>query len=293
MIVHRLLLRATAAYLRTFQWDIARWRLVRYAVRLARTHGPSMGMATVSTRFGFKMELRLDDWVDQHIYATGLYEDFSASTIAALLSPGDGCVDLGANIGFFTLLMASCVGPHGSVWAFEPCPPTRERLVRNVRLNALSHVTVREEAVSNVDGESEFFGGTGNHSGIASLRPVSSTDVYKVRTCRLSKCLPANMKVRLIKMDVEGAEQVALLGMMDLLRDQQPDIVLEMSDEFLKEMGSSSAEMYNLLQQCGYRMYQIDWDGLIAHERWSESLPTQFNALFTVRDALPKQLNVK
>jgi FkbM family methyltransferase len=289
-----LLVYLVSVYLRTFRWEVARWRLVTYALHNIKAHGSLMGKAIVTTHFGFKMELYLHDWVDQHIYATGNYEDMTAMTISALLNPGDTCIDVGANIGFFSLLMAKCVGVDGSVLAFEPSPQTRGKLLYNIKLNQVTHVTVREEAVANVDGESLFFGGSEDHSGIANLRPLQlSNTSYEVRTCKLTSCIPETMKPQLIKIDIEGAEHLALQGMRELLQAQHPDIIIEMSDHFLREMKSSSAEVYAFLMQFGYHMYRIDWDGLIAYDDWDSTLPTQFNALFTVRKALPSQLVLK
>ena len=253
-----------------------------------------MGTAMVTTHFGFKMRLQLNDWVDQHIYATGNFEDETASTIEALLEAGDVCIDVGANIGFFTLLMAQCVGASGSVWAFEPSPATRERLLRNVQLNQLTQVTVREEAVSNADGQRLFFGGADDHSGIASLRPLQvGSRSYEVRTCTLSACLPPSLAPRLIKMDIEGAEALALEGMRGLLEARHPDLIIEVTDPFLREMGSSGAELHGFLAQLGYSMYRIDWDGLVHYDHWDRGLASQFNALFTVRKELPGQLHLK
>ena len=253
-----------------------------------------MGTATVSTHFGFTMTLDLRDWVDQHIFVTGDYEASSARTIAALLNPGDLCVDAGANVGFFSLLMATGVGAGGAVWAFEPAPGTRERLAQNVRLNGLTNVTVRSEALSNVDGEQRFWAGPTDHSGIASLRPLQGTEgSYEVRTARLTSCLPRDAAPRLIKMDIEGAEHLAIQGMVDLLETSHPDIVIEISDHFLKELGSSSREVCSTLIDLGYDMYVIGWDGLARSTCWTPSLPTQFNALFTIRTSLPATLTLK
>jgi FkbM family methyltransferase len=291
--LHVIMVRAVAAYLRGCQWEIARWRLVSYALRHIRIYGPQMVSATVSTHFGFTMTLDLRDWVDQHIFATGDYEAASAGTIAALLQPGDFCVDAGANVGFFSLLMATRVGAGGAVWAFEPAPATRARLAHNVRINGLTNVTIRSEALSNVDGEQRFWAGPTDHSGIASLRPLHGLEhSYDVRTARLTSCLPRDTVPRLIKMDVEGAEYLAILGMVDLLQASHPDILIEISDHFLKELGSSSREVCSTLIDLGYGMYVVGWNGLAKCTRWTPSLPTQFNALFTSRTSLPATLTL-
>ena len=286
--------RVVSAYLRNCRSPFARWRLFHFAIRKTREHGPLLGSATIRTHHGFRMGLQLNDWADQHIFATGNYEDYTAKVVNHLLESGDSAVDVGANIGFFTLLMAARVGPSGRVWAFEPSPSTRVRLRRNVELNHFANVTIREEAVSDVDGLSAFFCGRDDHSGVASLRPMpSSGSTYQVRTCRLPNVIPSPSRLRLIKIDIEGAEHLALAGMELLLQKRQPDLIVELSDHFLREMGSSSADVYAFLSVNRYNMYIIDWNGLVKVERWSSEFPTQFNALFTTRQQLPAELRVK
>jgi FkbM family methyltransferase len=175
--------RSCARFLRTFRCEPLRWRLAPLTVAHVRKHGRAMGRRIVRTAYGYRMELHLHDWVDQHIYATGSYEDDTGRVIAALVGPGDCAIDLGANIGYFTLLLARRVGPAGRVIAFEPAPATRLRLRRNLQLNAVANVEVREEAISDHDGQAVFAGGPPEHSGIASLRPgAPSEQSYSVQT---------------------------------------------------------------------------------------------------------------
>lgn len=292
-LLQTLPVRCLSAFLRSFPNAPGAWRLARHSIRQTRKHGQALREATITTRHGFRMTLQLDDWVDQHIYATGDYEEPTAKTMASLIGPGDACVDIGANIGFFTLLMSRRVGPGGAVWSFEPSPATRARLMRNVELNRAGNVTLREEAVSDIDGQSLFFGGTDHHSGTAGLRPMSDAAAsFPVQTCRLATCLPAGFKPRLIKIDIEGAEFNALKGMVDLLSTHHPDLIIELTDPFLRKMGGSSAEIHALLDKLGYTMYIISWDGLVPCRRWAFDLPEQFNALFTTRASLPPEINV-
>jgi FkbM family methyltransferase len=281
--------RAVSAYLRATPWEKGRWRFAKFAIRKVREYGPHMGAACVTTRQGFHIQLQLDDWVDQHVYATGNYEDATAATMSALIGPGDLCVDIGANIGFFTLLLAKRVGPDGKVWAFEPSPVTRERLAHNVAINHFGHVAVRDEAISDSAGRCTFYGGPSNHSGTASLRPRSTVgQVYDVETRPLTACLPPGTKPDFIKIDVEGAEHLVLRGMSDILHTHHPDVIIEMSDPFLRQMGSSSRDLYDFFRAHGYeKMYAIQSGALVEHGEWSAALGDQFNALFTVREAIP------
>jgi FkbM family methyltransferase len=285
--------RLVAAYLRTFRWQTARWRLVRYALQRTRSLGKTMGCATVRTQYGFRMHLDLGDWVDQYIFATGNYEDYTAQVIDQLLQPGDWAIDIGANIGFFTLLMARRVATGGRVLAFEPSSVIRDKLRNNIALNAFHHIEIRPEAVCDVNGEAVFSCGVRHHSGMASLRRLDGNPTATVPTCRLESRVPSEQPIRLIKLDVEGAEYAALQGMQLILEKWRPDLVIEVSTHFLQEMGSSSKALVQNLLEKEYRMYRIDWDGLMPLVGWSAELPDQFNALFTTRMGLPGALTIK
>lgn len=288
------LTRLIAMYLRHSSLQFGRPALITFALANLRRHGRRMGKTSVRTIFGYRMALDLGDWVDQYIYLTGQYEEPTTEVISALVGPGDATIDVGANIGYFSLLMARLAGASGAVWAFEPVPGTNERLRQNVALNGASTITVRSEAIANDDTEQAIFAGPQDHSGIASLRPVDgSTHSVTVPVRRLTSCLPKSTAPRLLKIDVEGAEYLALEGMQDILDAHHPDIVLEISTDFLAEMGHSPAQVCEKLTALGYRMYMIAWEGLVALPAWHAGLPVQFNALFTVRESLPEGIRVK
>src|SRR5262249_41087030 len=163
---------------------------------------------------GFRLRIKPQDWLGRHVYVTGEYEPATSRVIEALLRPGDTFLDIGANIGYFTLLASRRVGKAGLVFAFEPVPQTRENLLRNVRLNCATNVVVREEAVADSTGEDSFFLGPPDHSGISSLRSLlNASGVLKIRKTRLDDLLPPGTRVDLIKIDIEGAEYHALRGM--------------------------------------------------------------------------------
>jgi FkbM family methyltransferase len=296
------LLAAVAAYLRRTSIEKARWRLELFAIREARDIGARLGTRRVRTRHGFRMELELNDWVDQHIYATGDYEPYSAHVMQALLRPGDCMLDVGANVGFFSLLAAKCVGAGGRVIAFEPAPETRARLQRNVALNLATSVAsdtdwpieVRAEAITDQWGDREFFTGPRQHSGIASLRSLGADadQAIQVPGTTLDRALPDGTPVHLVKIDIEGAEAEALRGMERILQECHPHLLLEVSADYLCEMGDSAAGLFAFLEDFGYQAYRIEWDHLVPLAGWSESLPRQFNALFTTSAVLPAGLRV-
>jgi FkbM family methyltransferase len=283
-----LALEAMALYLRRIPWERGRWRLLNATLPLARSMLHEPRYRTVRTRYGFRLRVNLGDWLGRHVFVTGDYEPPTARLIAALLRPGDFFVDVGANIGYFTLLAARCVGPAGRVIAFEPSPRTREELAGNIALNAASNVLIGAEALSDCEGEATFYEGPEDHCGISSLRSIrDATRLVRVRTARLDDLLTPGRRVGLVKIDVEGAEARVVEGMIGRLESDRPDLIIEVTDGYLRELGDSAQGLCRRLLALGYRMYRIGDDGLIPMELAEASCCGQYNALFTSRGQHP------
>jgi FkbM family methyltransferase len=179
-------------------------------------------------------------------YALGTTEPAIQEVLARHLRPSDVFYDLGAGVGFFTLLGARLVGPAGEVWAFEPDPANAAVLRRNVELNGFPHVRVLEQAVSGQSGEARLHS-SGTASRLVTDRgarpdrdetiPVAVTSVDEV-VRELGGPAPT-----LVKFDVEGAELDALEGMRETIAATRPVIVCETHrtydavDRLLRELG--------------------------------------------------------
>ena len=289
-LIKTLPLRIVAAYLRHSSCAFARWRLQLFAIQQVRRLEALMGNKIVYTRFGVPIALKLSDWVDQQIYATGEYEADVARVIEKLLTAGDCVFDIGANIGYFSLLAAKQVGATGVVESFEPVPAIRERLKHNLRLNPQLPIVLHDEAISDMNGISHFYVGPSTNSGTSSLRSISeASDKIEVRTIRFDALSLNTDSVQLIKIDVEGAEMKVIDGMKDAFQrwgDRLPDLIVEVSDSFLRATGSSGEMLCAKLMKMGYKMYVIEWNGIREVVIWSTELPHQFNALFTVRNSI-------
>jgi FkbM family methyltransferase len=267
-----------------------RWRLVPWGLRLARALPPDT-VRTVRTRDGFRMRVRVGDWLGRHVYVRGEYEPATARVFKALLQPGNTFIDVGANAGYFSLLASKCVGPSGRVWAFEPVPVTREELLANLKLNDAGNVKVFAQALSNAAGTASLSVGPVDHRGTSSLRALDDgSATLIVETARLDDLLSPGQKVDCVKIDVEGAEHLALQGMVGCLKRDRPDLVLEVTDEFLRPLGSSAEGLCRALADLGYRMYMIDHTGLVPFEPGEAAAWPQYNALFTTRESLPVAL---
>ncbi|MCU1384017.1 MAG: FkbM family methyltransferase [Acidobacteria bacterium] len=239
---------------------------------------------TIRVREGFRMQIDGSSQTGRMLYATGEYESETTRIVTRFLAPGDTMIDVGANIGYFTILGARRVGPRGRVVAFEPVGRVRERLTYNLQLNDLTNVTVRDEALSAQSGAAEFFTGPQDDSGLASLRPLAASTRVSVMRARLDDLWDADQPIALIKIDVEGAEMAALEGMAGCLTRHSPDVIVEVTDEYLRALGASAAALVGFLTGQGYSMYRIDHDRLapVAAAGLGDC-PSQFNAFFTKR----------
>ena len=311
-MINQLSAKLLSLFLRHFPLDGGRWRLIPTALRLV-TSLPADMTRTVTTRDGFRMRVRLGDWLGRHVYACGEYEPATARVFKSLLRPGATFLDVGANAGYFSLLASRCVGPTGRVWAFEPVPVTREELSKNVRLNGFQNVRIFEQAISNTPGTASFSVGPTDHRGTSSLRELTDgSATLTVETARLDDLLQhepdasakesgavaceagseERQKVDLIKIDIEGAEYLALQGMTECLKRDRPDLVIEVTDQFLRVMGHSAEELCWMLADLGYHMYRIEHTSLVAFEPGQAAGYGQYNALFTTREKLPANLEV-
>lgn len=150
----------------------------------------------------------------------GWYDRETQGRLVYSLRPGDVAYDIGANAGFFTLLMARCVGPSGHVHAFEPLPENVAALKNHVVINGLSNVTVHPVAVTDHSGMATFRRGANSSQGF-----VSETGDLTVRCVAIDDLdLPLP---RTIKMDIEGGEGCALAGMPRTLRHAKPYLIIE------------------------------------------------------------------
>jgi FkbM family methyltransferase len=206
--------------------------------------------------------------------------------VESILSQRDVFIDIGAHGGYFSILASSLVGERGKVLAFEPVPATRKLFRRNVELNRLSNIHLFPYAVSNKAGESVFYFNRKN-ADLSSLRRIESeaTEVIRVKTVAIDQCIEPDMRdrIKLVKIDIEGAELLALEGMRDLLtRENGPDVMCEVTDGFLRDLGGSEETLLTLMKGYGYRVFRIESEGLKPVQ--APLGVRQYNALFTKRE---------
>jgi len=236
------------------------YRLARLARRF---HAPQDQNALFRTPDGLRFRLDLRTYPDCCM-AFGLYELDTARTIKRLLRPGDTFIDGGANIGYFTSIAAKAVGPSGRVHAFEPQPDNRRRLTEHVSMNGLTNVvTIHDVALSDQPGEVElhtFENPAANHGQSTFFAGTQATRKVRVRTVRLDDYLPG-VAPRLIKLDIEGAEPLAIAGMRNTLRAHRPAVIVELNATTLARAGFATREPLDRLLEAvpQYEPHVIAW----------------------------------
>jgi len=200
---------------------------------------------------GFEMYVREKEANGLH---DGYCEPHETELIKKLVKPDWTCMDIGANIGFFTILMSRLCK---QVYAFEPEPRNFEMLKQNVALNKSGDIILYKEAVGDKNGTMPLYlcpTDPGMHRLYKSKWCNDRTDTY-VYTVELDHC--RFDKINLIKMDIEGAEFGALLGMVELLIKDHPLIIMEFHPMSIKEYGVNPDKVYEFLYKLGYRMSLI------------------------------------
>jgi FkbM family methyltransferase len=207
-------------------------------------------------------------------FLDGVWEPHVEGYLRAILEPGDTAIDVGANIGYFTAVMALAVGPAGRVLSFEPVPEIRDSLTRAIALNGFENVKVLDYALGSREGESEMSVDprvAGSSSLVSAPLPPSippSPEAYRVSVkVRTLDGLLASGKVdahnvKLIKVDAEGSELDVLRGSMKLIESARPHVVFELNAVASKAAGWTLADIRSLLEKVGgYDLYRLTHDG--------------------------------
>jgi FkbM family methyltransferase len=225
---------------------------IRGKVRLLDKIVPKTGERSARI-FGCRIKLDLSDHIQRWIYFGG-YERQETRWVRNWLRPGMTVADVGANVGYYTLLAASCVGARGRVFAVEPSPYAYNRLRATVAANGLSQVVALQAGLGSAGGEGLLYlPPAGNHS--PSMVRCDRQDSVKVALRTLDDCL-AEWRVDrldLLKMDVEGFEPQILAGARSALSTGRIRAILcELNDWWLRQMGGSAEMLFRQITSQGF-----------------------------------------
>ncbi|MEN1678154.1 MAG: FkbM family methyltransferase [Planctomycetota bacterium] len=237
--------------------------LTRAAKRLLYRawHLPRAVHSVTSSCCGLRFRFPSNSHIGEELYANA-FERLQREALCHLVKPGTTVIDVGANLGFYTCLLADWVGPEGRVIAAEPTPRVYEQMVSNVALNGLAdRVTPIQAALAEAPGTAtmnvyppgaEVYNTIGKpHAFVSQLEP----EAVEVPTTTLDALLyesPADADC-FIKIDVEGFQHSVLLGGAERLK-AMPNVTLmvEISDEFTEQSGVSPRETFALMRSLGY-----------------------------------------
>jgi len=220
------------------------------------------------------------------VYAINrVHEESTTALFRKIVKKGDVVVDLGANIGYFTLLAAKLVGKEGRVYAFEPEPRNFSHLVRNIQLNGYHNVVALQKAVADRPGRVRLFicpYDTGHHTiqkydGIQAYRPDfvdEKKEFVEVEQVRLDDFFKGvETPINVIKMDVEGAEMLALAGMEQVIkRNKNLVMLVEFFPLLIAKMGQSPKEFVRMLiEDFGFEVSVVEHDYSMRDRSCSDS----------------------
>lgn len=201
----------------------------------------------------------LDSEDSLHLSTSGIHEPFETELVEKEIKKGDVVLDIGANIGYYTLIFAKLVGESGKVYAFEPDPDSFALLKKNVEINGYKNVVLIQKAVSNKTGKIRLYlceDNKGDHRIYNSHDDRKSIEIEAIRLDEYFKNY--NGKIDFIKMDIQGAEGGASQGMFNLLKKNNVKIITEFWPNGLKRFGIDHEEYLKLFIELGFKLYMVN-----------------------------------
>ncbi|MFJ4687125.1 FkbM family methyltransferase [Streptomyces sp. NPDC091377] len=206
------------------------------------------------------------DLIQRYLYLFGVWEPHLTGWLRRRLRPGDTFVDVGANIGVFSVLASRLVGPAGRVVAVEASPDFHRLLLRQAALNGCRNLRAVNAAVSDTREPLTFVLASPHNLGANSVVPYDgpAESVFETEAVPLPELLSAAelAGARVIKIDVEGAEGAVVRGLAPVLGELRPDaeITVEVTPERMAALGDRAEELLDLMRGAGFHVYRLPND---------------------------------
>ncbi|MEV5595828.1 FkbM family methyltransferase [Streptomyces sp. NPDC052496] len=255
------------------------------------------------TRFGAPFVTDTQDLIQRYIYLFGVWEPHLTRWLERRLRPGDVFVDVGANIGYYSLLASRLVGKGGTVVALEASPDFHRVLLKQAAINRCGNVRAVNTAISDRVEMLTFILASSHNMGANSIVPYAgeAESTFEVAAQPLSDVLSPDeiARARVIKVDVEGAEGSVVRGLVPLLDQLRPDaeLAIEVTPQRMAELGDSAEELLGALRANGFHMYRLQNDYTASRYpaalrrasavpiRWREPITEESELLFSRVDA--------
>jgi FkbM family methyltransferase len=214
-------------------------------------------------------------------YFNKYFDPDEMSLMRRVLRPGDGFIDGGANVGFYSLLAASLVGPTGRVVAFEPFQGHVDKFRTNVKFNGFNQISLRQVALSDKKGTVSFVTNRDVSNRIQS--PIDQdAPTVTVQASTLDDELAGLPPFTVGKLDLEGAEVAALAGASGMLASATPPLwIIEWNPIILKRMRLTAEDLLGPLERHGYGIVNVQGDRLI-----SAKPPAKGNIIVAHRESI-------
>jgi len=222
---------------------------------------PKNNTPSTLNQFNLKIFLNAKDRViSPFIKRHKMWDPFQTKVFCQEIKNGNVVIDIGANVGYYSMLASKLVGSKGLVLAFEPEESNYRLLKKNIRVNGLKNVRTYQLAVSDNSGTATLYKCSKNHGDHRLYNSGDGRKENTVRTVSLDDFMDNKVKkVDFIKMDIQGWELKVLRGMKRTITRNPP---LKMITEFwpsgLRNAGNTAPEYYKMLHQLGFAVYNIN-----------------------------------
>lgn len=217
-----------------------------------------------------KFNIDTSSYIEWVTFFKGYYEPEVTKVIKDNTKQGDIIVDVGANVGIHTTIMAKCVGSKGRVFAFEPHPKIANRLKNNIDLNNQNQVKIIKKGLSNEKKKVDFYihKNDRTHKGNSTFYKDHlgrNKKKIKIEVNTLDNFINNNKKIidnlNLIKIDTEGNDFNVLLGSKKTLNKFSPDIIFKYDNESWSLAGYDFEDAFHCLNQNDYKLFKIERNG--------------------------------
>lgn len=208
--------------------------------------------------------LRIDDWIQTNLFFLGTYENAELTCFKKLIKDKTVFFDIGSNIGIYALNASLEMDSNSRIYAFEPFSSNIQSLQKNVENNQIENIQVVQKAVSDSKKTIDlFYNNAENNLGSVSAYNETCTEKETVSTITIDDFVVENHihQVDFIKMDIEGAEYPALLGMKETISKFHPDFLIEIDPKLLSQTPYSVEQIEQYFFNFDYQKYNIEQDG--------------------------------
>jgi len=230
----------------------------------------------------FYMFLNPTEHIQQQLFWYGYYEKELGDLLKKIVKPGDVVLDLGANIGYFSLLVANNL-PSVKVISFEPVASLFQNMNDNISLNNIKNILTVNAAVGEITEEKELFVSAPDNLGMSSFHQPENHSGKKerVKVVAIDDWVKTSglSKIDVIKLDVEGSELGALKGMKEVVQKQKPVLIVEVNPETLSMFNLKPSDIYDYLKQLNFEEFLILENARLEHFNHSAITQTT-NVLF-------------